>query len=463
MSKYPSEDKKNYYSITFEKIEEKEIKIIISDFYNKNKTFISKYHLVDLNTKFIKVIQFKTIDEFYHLLNNNVIEGKLIIKSPYRNEISSVWRIFPDSNENKKTFTLISSLNYNNKISLLFYSDFQNSEKVVKIIEKSIYAQNSYKSDEIFYSKISYNNHWLIDNMFLIKEKYGKEEDKIKDFKIIYKKALENKEKEEEKKVVLVMFETKDTLDNLISIIEEIYMHQPFIIIFTNKTFKIFFYEIKNKIAEELDDDILPYFDMDNIFIYKNNNEGYKKVIFSIIKVYRYFNQLGDSFFKQLPNKIYIENLDKEIQHLFFTHYFNILLCGRTGVGKSAFINKIMGEKKSFTLKFQPGTYRNNYYIHKKYPIKIIDVCGFAEGNEGKEIKKKLNAIYNQDTNDIIIDEPMNDIFTFYEDKRNNIHLLLYFTVFQDIYDILPGELPVILEAKEHNIPIIFIVNKCAN
>ena len=275
---------------------------------------------------------------------------------------------------------------------------------------------------------------------------------------------MDIQEKEEEKKVVLVFFETEDTLDNLISIIEEIYMHQPFVIIFTNKDLNVFQYEIKKKINEELDDDFLPYFDMDNIFVHKNNNEGYKKVILSIIKVYRYFNQLGDSFFKQLPQLIDMENIDKEIQHLSFTHYFNILLCGRTGTGKSTFINKIMGEKKSFTLKYQSaGTYRNNYYIHKKYPIKIIDVCGFAEGNEGKETQKKLNAIFNQDINDIIIDEPMNDIFTFYGDKRNNIHLLLYFTVYKDKYDILPGELPIIFEARDHNIPIIFIVNKCAD
>ena len=46
-----------------------------------------------------------------------------------------------------------------------------------------------------------------------------------------------------------------------------------------------------------------------------------------------------------------------------------------------------MGEKKSFTLKtHSAGTERNKFYIHKKYPIKIIDVCGVAEGNEGKEI-----------------------------------------------------------------------------
>ena len=55
----------------------------------------------------------------------------------------------------------------------------------------------------------------------------------------------------------------------------------------------------------------------------------------------------------------------------------------------------------------------------------------------------------------------MSDIFTFYGDKRNNIHLLLYFNVYDDKLDIMPGELDAIYEAKEHNIPIIFLVNKC--
>ena len=198
---------------------------------------------------------------------------------------------------------------------------------------------------------------------------------------------------------------------------------------------------------------------MNNIFIYKKDEESFKKAIIPILKVYRYFNQLGDSFFKQLPELINIDNYDKDIRHLFHTHYFNILLCGRTGTGKSTFINTMMGEKKSFTSKIKSaGTFRNNFYIHKKYPIKIIDVCGFAEGSEGKEIKKKLNAIFEHDTNEIIIDEPMNDIFTFYGDKRNNIHLLLYFNVYGDKYDILPGELPVILEARDHKIPIILLL-----
>ena len=188
-------------------------------------------------------------------------------------------------------------------------------------------------------------------------------------------------------------------------------------------------------------------------------------MIMTILKIFAYFNQLSDWFFMNLfENGSTIEGFEEEVGHLFYTHYFNILLCGRTGTGKSTFINKIMGEKKSFTLKTKSaGTERNNFYIHKHYPIKIIDVCGFAEGNEGKEMIERLNLIYNKNSNNIIIDDYINDIFHFYDDKRNNIHLLLYFNVYNDKYDVLPGELPVVYEAKEKKIPIIFIVNKCKN
>ena len=48
-------------------------------------------------------------------------------------------------------------------------------------------------------------------------------------------------------------------------------------------------------------------------------------------------------FFKGIIEmNINIEGIKEEFNHLFHTHYFNILLCGRTGTGKSTFINKIM-------------------------------------------------------------------------------------------------------------------------
>lgn len=93
-------------------------------------------------------------------------------------------------------------------------------------------------------------------------------------------------------------------------------------------------------------------------------------------------------------------------------------MCGVTGSGKSTFINSFMGEKKSFTFSSKSATtFRNNYYIHKKYPIKIINVCGFAQGNEGEINTKLVNNIYSNNNKNIIIDENINQIFSFTKDN----------------------------------------------
>ena len=182
-----------------------------------------------------------------------------------------------------------------------------------------------------------------------------------------------------------------------------------------------------------------------------------------MLKIYNYFNQYGDGFFRELLySDIKIKGFENEFKYLSNIHYFNILLAGFTGSGKSTFINTIIGEKKAFTLSGKStGTYRSNYYIHKKYPIKLIDVCGFADGTEGESNFDSLNSIYNQDNNNIAIDQYFNDIFTFFGDKRNNIHLLIYFNIYNNKYDVLPGEKKFINLAKSNNIPIIFVVNKC--
>ena len=455
MSKYISEDMQNYV-ICIE--ETKEIIIIsISNEKDNDSPFTSKYELYYLIEKFGKNINFKSIQEFRACLKENVQKKLLIIKKPYKNVINTIWKLYPNNAKEKKTFTLISSQSWEKNLSLFFYSNFKRAEKVVKEIEDQAEINPSQENKQKPFEEKKYNK--LIDKMIFLDDKLDKSEAKIKEFKDrIQQNIKENDKKNLKFRNVLIFFDENNLFDTINELIDEFYMEQIFIIIFSSD------YDLKKKIYRiKINEKRKSYFDVNNIFIFKNESNEYKKIMMPLLKIFSYFNQLGDGFFKKISDLgIKNANLEKEFKYLHNTHYFNILLCGRSGAGKSTFINTIMGEKKSFTLQYEyAGTYRNNYYIHKYYPIKIIDVCGFAQGSEVNESLERLKMIYNENSDNIIIDEYTNDSFSFYGDKRNNIHLLLYFNVYNDKYDVVPGELPIIMEAIERKIPIIFIVNKC--
>ena len=424
-----------------------------------NEIFSSSYILENLNEKFEKIISCKEISDFKKILEKNINKKTLILKPPYKSIINSIWKIFPGDSSKKQTFTLISQKSFNKNISLFFYENFTKSEIFVKESEKQLLIKQKEIIKFVSYTKRTYENNLFIDNMFFLIGKEDNEEKKINN----YINIIEEKEKEYEFRSLLIFFDDNNNiLDSIMKIINKCYRHQIFVLILTSNDKNKLFNEIANKI-NKLTESKRSYFDMNNIFIYNNSQLEISKSIISIIKVYTYFNQLGTGFYTKLENlDLKIDDLKEEISNSFHTHYFNILLCGRTGAGKSTFINKFLGEKKSFTLKTKSaGTYKNNFYIHKKYPIKIIDVCGFAGGNEAKENLEKMNLIYNKDSVNILIDEPSTDAFSFYGDRRNNIHLLLYFNVYGEKYDILPGETPIMDEAMKLKIPIIFLINKC--
>ena len=458
--KYISEDKKTY-KIKLKIIEKDELKKLVLSFINEtesNHSYSSNYQINDLNEKFGKTIRFKTINDFKNCLEENIKKKLMVLKSPYKNVINSEWKTFPNDTQKENTFTLILSKSFNKNISLIFYSSFSKSNKIVEEYEKQF---NLILKDKIIqdnYIKFIYEENLFINNLFFFPTKYDEEEKKLS----VYYKIIEEIQKDMEFRKILIFFNEDNMIDSLMKVINKFYKDQIFIIIFTASKRNELTLEIESKI-NKISDTKKSYFDMNNIFIYDDETYDYKNSTLSILKVYSYFNQLGDGFFKNFQELGFKFNISHDqLKYLFFTHYFNILLCGRTGTGKSTFINKFMGEKKAFTLKSKStGTYRNNYYVHHKYPIRLIDVCGFAEGTEGEENREKLSLIYNKDSKHIIIDEPMNDVFSFYSDIRNNIHLLLYFTVYNDKYDVFPGEKPVMLEALKLKIPIIFIVNKC--
>ena len=459
---YVGEDSKNY-KIIIGTTKDGDLFINIFGVQNSADIYSSNYFLSNLNEKFNNIIKLKTINDFKTLCEENIKKKTLILKSPYKSVINTIWKTFPNDKSKNNTFTLISSKSSSKKISIYSFSNYSKVKNVVEElkkqlsleISKTVLVKNGPKED-----CITFQDNFILDKIYFLTGNYSDNKTKENDFI----KLLESNNKIDFgfRKLLILFDEDKNILDFMVKLVKKFYQNQIFILFFTNKIINDFRLEIDSKLYN-LKETYLSYFNTDNIYINENSNLGYKRSVFPLLKVYCYFNQLGDGFYKKLITENYkIEGLEEEVKHLFLTHYFNILLCGRTGVGKSTFINQIMGEKKSFTLKTKSiGTERNNFYIHKDYPIKIIDVCGFAEGNESKENLEKLNMIYKKESLNILIDEPMNDIFSFYGDKRNNIHLLIYFNVYEDRYDIFPGELPVMYDIKEKKIPIIFVVNKC--
>jgi predicted GTPase len=457
----------NKYEINIKKTKS-QIEIIIKD--DKNDEYTSEYELDFLNDKLEKIIKFKELSLFYNLLLDNINQRKLIIKNHYRKVIETKWKI--DSKKNiQETFTLILHRNSNEQLSLFFFSSKADSKDILnkinilelkedflkfKIDESKIFSEYIYKD--------KYEDNFIIKDIFF-----------LKDMEIIHSnnealldELLEDIIKLRKQYGKILIFFYENNLENfIINLVKKIiYKEQIFIIIInrgendkTNKLFLNTSDELKLKLQYKINkfNDIQKSkFDINNIFII-NNNE-YEKIYISLLKIYNYFNQLGDGFYRQLLDSkdFQIEGVKKEFNYLYNTHNFNILLWGETGSGKSTFINTILGEKKAYTqYATSNATFKDNYYVHKDYPIKFTDVCGFSGDDEEKINSDNLQKVY-QKSNNIVVD--INDTFTFNNDSRNKFHLLLFFIKYGDKIDIKKFNKPVIEIAKNLNIPIIIVV-----
>ena len=69
---------------------------------------------------------------------------------------------------------------------------------------------------------------------------------------------------------------------------------------------------------------------------------------------------------------------------------FNILICGKTGVGKSTLINAIFGDDVAATGNGVPVTLGTEYFAHDRLPIGVFDTQGFETGEAGDKILARL-------------------------------------------------------------------------
>ena len=443
----------------------------------KQEKYSSEYNLDFINDKLKKVKDFKkfqTAENFSECLKENMERDTYNINSPYDNKIiATTWRVFPNDKNLKQTFTLILERKINQNLSLFFMSNYDRAKKLIDEIEE----QECFKNKEIKnidnFNEIIYENGSILENIIYFKDINNANEPEDN---LINKMTEDLKLKGKDFRQVLILFYNKkdNLIETLRKIIDEKYDQHIFIIIVNenqteknNKEFLSTSQELEIYLKyeiEQLDDIQKEYFDFNNITIL--NGYEYSKIYICLLKIYSYFNQLGDGYFRDLPNHPNFSNIkgfEKEFKYLFNYHYFNIMFCGETGAGKSSIINKILGEKRAFTKSTNvSATIRENYYIHKKYPIKIIDTCGFSEGNESENLKNNIQNIYSKNTDNILIDINNND-FSYFGDKRNEIHLILYIAIKDAKTEIKKGTgLNKVLNiAEENKISIIKVINKC--
>ena len=170
-----------------------------------------------------------------------------------------------------------------------------------------------------------------------------------------------------------------------------------------------------------------------------------KELFKRLIRICSYYNELGEQFiiwpkYEKDPHPYELINSD-------FPTYINIFCLGRTGSGKSTFINKFFNEKRTK----QGGTSQSTTSKIVRYgmdgiPIRIYDIPGFEDETTIEIVNKKLNETTNEMNND-----------------KDRVHLILYFMDYKPETTFYKMENKIIETLKNNNsqLRIIFIFTHC--
>jgi len=176
----------------------------------------------------------------------------------------------------------------------------------------------------------------------------------------------------------------------------------------------------------------------------KNENNLVISQFFKRINVlFSYYNELGDTFaFKNSKG----ENIEIIIEEPPDNPAFiNVLLLGRSGSGKSTFVNLILNEKKSIEGGTGISTTSKNLLIYRKkdVPIRFYDVKGIE--NE-ETVKNYVKIMTEHNINNDGAKDPINAIFYLMQYKKGTIVEEMENKLFEELI--------------EFNIPILFIITK---
>ena len=217
----------------------------------------------------------------------------------------------------------------------------------------------------------------------------------------------------------------------------------PFIIFIGNQKENKELKELILKGITDLNRDIDP-----NIFKFCNFKENLENNLIdlniNLIECAAFYNELGDEFKfpkKFMDDKLMENDLNETIKN-FAT--FNILICGRPGVGKSTFINNMI---KAMICKASTGkecSSRIVKYIHRTLPITFYDTPGISTK---EKIQVVINLIKNKN-------KELNE-------SKTKIHAVFYLLSALDSRKFLDFEIEMFkVLLKEFDVPVFFIITK---
>lgn len=194
---------------------------------------------------------------------------------------------------------------------------------------------------------------------------------------------------------------------------------------------------------EEISVNNQDYYNLDlkkiSFLLYSEEQFPLSDLIFKLIQIFSYYNELGDEF--EINGYPYYSITDYNN----YPTYLNILIMGRSQSGKSTFINLLLDEKRAKEGGNNCGcSQKPQKYKILNYPIRLYDTIGF--GDDDKNIKEFINYFKK-------MDDQMNLL-------KEKIHLVLYFIDGGAGNKISKKEKILLKEIQKRNLMTFFIVTK---
>lgn len=320
------------------------------------------------------------------------------------------------------------NIKYNFDLNIVIIGKIKDKEFSKYVIQsENIYEIYTDKEE----SHIIFQEHPIIKSwkfFFLLSE----EEEDLKVIKAL--KLIKNDFKNTNSLLLIVLdaIFNQNVLDDIIKKIEEnsSIKTMPFIYLLSKDRFE---YpenkKLRNYISLHSKLDKMNFYCDEYPYTKNNLNEEEKRIQSNIlenittllIKVTSYYNELGDSFLIPFPLENQKVNLNYNTK--IYGRHINLLFCGKSGVGKSTFINLIIKDKRVKIGGNGLSTTKNIVeYIIPNTAISIFDTPGFEDE---ETVNLTINHI-----------KSYKDVFYKF---GKQIHLIIYFlkgndnTLFQKI------------------------------